>query len=296
MNPPRVRFVVQGGRSAGVLPGGIVGRMPTASLRLADPRVPEAAALVSLRGRDLHLLALRGTLEVDGQADDDIVLAEGQRIVVAGAVELAVEGVDLPARVLAVALPGQVRELCAPVYSLVLQPAADLVPAYVEGAPARAWSTAEGWAIDVGQGPERLVAGREWTVAGVPLRAVEIELAEAAASPTASGGPRLTLVVRSTTVHVQRPSRQPYALDGLAARLVTELALMGAPAPWDVVAREIWGKDYDLPWLRANWDRTLRRLRHHLREAGVREDLVRGDGRGNVELYLYPGDAVVDEA
>jgi hypothetical protein len=71
---------------------------------------------------------------------------------------------------------------------------------------------------------------------------------------------------------------------------------MGRPAPWEAVAQEVWGSDHDTYWLRANWDRTLRRLRHHLRAAGVREDLVRADGRGNIELYLHRGDTVVDEA
>ena len=197
---------------------------------------------------------------------------------------------------LALRLAWQVRELCAEVYSLVRSPEPDLVPTYVEGAAARAWSTAEGWAIDVGQGPERVAAGKVWAVDGLAIEAVEVELSEASSAPTVGAGNSLTLVVRSTSVHVHRPRRAPYALDGLAARLVTELALMRAPAPWDVVAREIWGSDRDLPWLRANWDRTLRRLRHHLREADIRPDLVRADGRGNIEVYLYPGDEIVDEA
>ncbi len=278
-----------------VSPGGVIGRMPTAALRIPDPRVPEAAALVSLRGRDMHMLALRGRLEVDGEVEDDVVLVVGQRVQLSG-VALAVVGIDLPSRVLALRFAGQVRELCAAVYSLVRSPEPDLVPTYVEGAAARAWSTAEGWAIDVGQGPERVAAGKVWAVDGLAIEAVEVELSEASSAPTVGAGNSLTLVVRSTSVHVHRPRRAPYALDGLAARLVTELALMRAPAPWDVVAREIWGSDRDLPWLRANWDRTLRRLRHHLREADIRPDLVRADGRGNIEVYLYPGDEIVDEA
>ena len=293
--PPRVHFVLPDGQAVAVPPGGLIGRMPTAALRLADARVPEAAALVSLRGRDIHLLALRGRLEVDGAAEDDVVLLAGQRVNISG-VTLVVAAVDLPPRLLALQIPGQTRELCAPVYSLVLEPAPDFVPTYVEGAPARAWSTTEGWAIDAGNGPERVAAGKSWEVAGVHVAAVEIELASASSTPTVGAASLLTLVVRSTTVHIHRPRRAPYALDGLAARVVTELALMGAPAPWDAVAHEIWGKEHDLPWLRANWDRTLRRLRHHFREADVRQDLVRADGRGNIEVYLYPGDKVVDEA
>ena len=43
------------------------------------------------------------------------------------------------------------------------------------------------------------------------------------------------------------------------------------------------------------WDRALRRLRRGLDEASVREDLVRVDGHGNIELLLLSGDGVVDE-
>lgn len=296
MPSPRVHFRLPDGTVHTVSPGGILGRMPTAALRLPDPRVSEAAALVSLRGRDLHLLALRGAVEVDGHPEDDVILAPGAQIRLSGAVELSVVGVELPERVLAIELPGQVRELCAAVYSLVEGAPPDLTPAYVPGSLARLWSDAEGWILDAGAGPERLRVDRTWTVGGVPLRVVELDLAAASSSPTVTGGARLTVVARSTTVHLHRPGRLPVAIDGLAARLVTELALIAAPAPWDVVAREIWGDDHSVLWLRANWDRTLRRLRHHLREGGVREDLVRADGRGNIELYLHPGDTVVDEA
>lgn len=282
-------------RSILVTPGGILGRMAGAALRLTDPRVSEAAALVSLRGRELHLLALRGAFSVDGLPDDDVVLETGQVVRLGDAVDLLVESVALPSRVLALAVPGQVRELCAPAYSILAEPTPDLVPAFVEPAVARAWSTAEGWVIDTGRGPERIVPGRSWQAGTVTVEARELDIETAAATPTIAGNERLTLVCRSTSVHIQRPRRQPHTLDGLPARLLTELGLMAAPAPWDVVAGELWSEK-DTNWLRCNWDRTLRRLRLRLREGGVREDLVRADGRGNIELYLYPGDQVVDEA
>ena len=46
---------------------------------------------------------------------------------------------------------------------------------------------------------------------------------------------------------------------------------------------------------RRSWDSLIRRLRIKLREAGIREELVRNDGHGNVELFLLPADLIVDE-
>ena len=60
------------------------------------------------------------------------------------------------------------------------------------------------------------------------------------------------------------------------------------------MAQSLWGKR-EGNTLRMSWDRALRRLRERLREGGVRENLIRADGKGNFELFLMPGDRVVDE-
>jgi predicted ATPase/tetratricopeptide (TPR) repeat protein len=123
----------------------------------------------------------------------------------------------------------------------------------------------------------------------IRLRVVERVLAEL---PPASV---LRIVVRYDTVHIHRPSDPaPLVLAGIYARLVSELASMGGLAPWLVVAREIWRELADEAQLRVRWDKALSRLRRVLQEAGVRPDLVRPDGRGNVELVLHSGDSVVE--
>lgn len=292
---PQVTLRVVGSEPVVVAPGGFIGRLQTAALRIPDPRVPEAAGLVSLRGRELHLLALRGELSVEGVPEDDVVLEAGLVVRVAGAVDIEVVAVDLPERVLALRFPGQVRELCASVYSLILEPQPDLVPSFVEGAPARVWSTAEGWSIDVGSGAESVRAGRSWDVAGIRIDAVEVALGEAATAPTVAGQEPLTIVARTTSVHIQRSRRPPVTVDGLPGQLLSELAMIKSAVAWEVIAGELWGRR-DPSRHRMSWDRALRRLRMQLREAGVRDDLVRADGRGNVECFLYPGDRVVDEA
>ncbi len=108
---------------------------------MPDPRVPEAAGLVSLRGRELYFLGLGNAILVDGVAEDDVLLAAGMRFSLAGVVNVEVTRVDLPARVLALRMPGEVRELCAPVHSFVPAPEFDLVPGFVGDAAGRVWST-----------------------------------------------------------------------------------------------------------------------------------------------------------
>lgn len=281
-------------------PGAIIGRMVSASCRLTDSRVSEAHALVSLRGRALRLLALRGSVLLDGEPEDELELTEGQALQLGG-VTLRVVSVTLPEDVLALRIGGQdPQELCAGVYSLVASPTPELVPREDEAALARVWSTAEGWCLQLpDRRRETLAPGRRWTLGGVEVEAVLLALDEAGRTATvgrlATG---LTLVARFTSVHLLRPGREPVVVDGQPGRVLSELAVMGAPVDWSVLAHELWPsidpkRDRDL--LRRNWDRVLRRLRLTLREHALRDDLVRADGTGNVELVLHAGDRVKDE-
>lgn len=281
-------------------PGAIIGRMVSAACRLTDSRVSEAHALVSLRGRALRLLALRGELWVDGAPDDEVELAEGQAIRL-GATTLRVITVNVPDEVLALRLDdGDPQELCAGVYALVASPEVELVPRDMEQALAQVWSTAEGWCLQTPDGRRETVApGRAWQLAGVRVSAVLVPVEQA--GPLATVGRvsvGLTVVARHTSTHLLRPGREAVVVDGQPGRVLSELATLGAPVDWTVVARELWPdldprRDRDA--LRRNWDRVTRRLRLKLREHGIREDLVRADGLGNLELVLSAGDRVRDE-
>ena len=71
---PYVIFQLPNGEVAKATPGSILGRLSSASVRIDDPRVSEAHALVSLRGSELKLLTLRGSIRVDGRRDADVHL------------------------------------------------------------------------------------------------------------------------------------------------------------------------------------------------------------------------------
>lgn len=297
MRTPAVQFLLDDGQHVSVPVGGLIGRSEAASLRIVDPRVSEVHAMVALRGRELRLLSLRGYYTVDGHPDDDVPLAVGQRLLFGGAFGCVVSDVSVPARVLALEFADQLRELCAESYSFVARPTPELVPRFLADAAAWLWATELGWSLRVAGGAATaLKPGRMWTIDGVNVSVREISLAETSGQATVGPREALRLVCRTTTVHIHRPRREPVTVDARAGQLLSELALMRVPVEWSVAARLLWPEEHDPGRLRRNFDAVLARLRARLREAGVREDLVRTDGRGNVEAFLERADEVVDEA
>lgn len=303
MSTPLVRFRTPDGDLVDVPPGGIIGRSPGAALRLDDPLVSEAHALVSLRGRKLKLLTLRGYMEVDGKRLPEIVLEPGQRILLAQGVAVEVDTVELPGHVLALTgLGATPEELSAAVYSIIVRPPPglpELVVGFQASAAAHVYSTSEGWRIRLrDRAPEAVEAGVTWEIDGVTVGARALSLESAGAKSTVFAGriyAPVRIVARYETVHLELRGQPTLVITGVPARILSELCAMGAPVPWEVVASEVWRDERDSRALRQNWDRNLRSLRAKLRQAGFREDLVRPDGKGNVELFLQPDDTVVNE-
>ena len=166
---PYVIFRLPSGEMVKATPGSILGRLSSASVRIDDPRVSEAHALVSLRGSELKLLTLRGSLRVEGRRDADVVLEAGLRIHLARGVELKVVAVELPSSMTALQLRSQGKpfgeqvELTRSVYSILPQPEPQIVSRYTQNAPAHVWNTSDGWCIRLA-GQERVqlfAAGRE---------------------------------------------------------------------------------------------------------------------------------------
>jgi len=298
---PYVRFRLPDGSTAQVSPGGLIGRATGAELKIANPEVSEAHALITLRGHQLHMLSLRRWIILDGERCSSIALKPGQRIFLAQTVMLEVEAVELPDHVLTVSCND--REICTlseSVYSLSTTSAGVVAtPEFVAAADAHLWGNAEGFTLRVGgQAPVDAVAGTEWQQGAHRLKIAARPLGDGAMSTRSLGqnDPPLTITARYDTVYIHTPGRPQAVLSGLLARIVSELVTIGKLVSWEAVAREIWGDESDRNVMRQNWDRNMRRLRAHLREAGVRADLVRPDGRGNVEIYLLPQDRVIDES
>ena len=299
MTRPIVRFQLPDGSDSDLGPGALIGRRANAALCLDHPQISEAHAMVSLRGTSLFLLALRGSLIVDGARVPHLRLELGQRIGLVPGVELLVEGLDLPDAVVALeGVAGGPVPLVNSVYSLFDGDPPRLEPGYDPKAAGWLWS-ADGVRVQlVGESPRALEPGGEVHLGGRHLRAVEMALRDSGVAPTINierRGPAMRVVARFETLHLHREDGLTFSIGGIPARVVSELVDYSVPAPWELVARSIWPEQRDLYVLRQNWDRHLKRLRQKLDEAGFRSNLVRSDGRGNVELFLMPGDEVSDE-
>lgn len=292
------RLSIAGGGSYALGPGDVIGRLASAAMPLDDGRISEAHAMVSLRGRELKLLALRGQFAADGVLCEQVVLRPGLVIEPAPGLALVVDEVRLPEAVLALEGEGLPRQILTGTVSITTRPELRLWPRYRDDAEAHVWDNGERWRVRVGDGPAReLGPGCELQVGGKRLRAVAVELGDAGGPPTRLDGlrPALHLIARYDTVHIHVEGRPAVTLDGISARIVSELAELGGPASWDVLAGEVWRGDDDRLSLRSRWDVALARLRRKLRDGRIRPDLIRASGTGQVELLLYPGDRVERE-
>ncbi len=280
--------------------GDMIGRTWGAALRLDDPQISEAHALVSLRGDVLKLLALRGRFVVDDKPLSELELAAGQRVRLAKDIVLEVLEVVVPSEVLALEGDGLARQVLGGVCSLRVAPRPEIVPGFAGDADAVFWSDGGEWTMRLrGQASgddTPLVSGDVFAIDGRRFQAVAVPL---------DSGPQtvgwdvleapLVLVVRYDTVHIHREIASSIALDGISARILSELATIALPVAWQSVANEIWPDEDDVLALRRKWDTSLARLRKKLRDSRIRQDLVRADGNGNFEIFLRATDRVDDQ-
>jgi pSer/pThr/pTyr-binding forkhead associated (FHA) protein len=301
------RIIAPDGTSWLLGPGDLIGRVHTAALVIDDARVSEAHALVSLRGGELKLLGLRGVFAVDGQPTSEVVLSDGLEIELAPGLPIVIEEVDLPDHLLALESDALPRQVLVGASSVIVSGSGSgvvvqLVGRYHDGAGAHLWSNGDVWRLRVrGEAARDLGPGDRFVVGGHEIRVVAVTIAGAGQAKThVEGGlsSPLRIVAHFDSVHIHhlgREHEQPLVLDGISARIVSELVAIGGPAPWDVLAGEVWRDEDDRLLLRRKWDVSLARLRRKLRDGRVRPDLVRAGGTGHVELMLYAGDVVDDQ-
>lgn len=274
--------------------------MWTAGLVIDDPRVSEAHAMVSLRGGELGLLALRRLFAIDGKPVSEVTLRPGLRVALAEGVELKVEAVCLPDAVLGLEGPGLPSMVLPGVCSLRLSPRTELVASHVAGAEAWIWSTGMDWKLRLNGAPDRsLRPGDSFEIRGQRFFAVSRPLSEAGQKATrVEGGVHapIRLVARYDSAHIHRPGQPVHVISGQPGRILSELATMGGLVDWMVVAQQVWPDESDEWLLRRKWDVNLGRLRQKLKEGHVRADLLRSDGLGHIELVLNGSDSVSDES
>lgn len=290
--------------------------MAQSTVRVDDPRISEAHALVSLRGTELKLLALRGRLSVDGKPRTEVTLMPGVRIVLAGFFGLTVDDVTMPDQILGITAvydPTQVVGAHG-VVAIVPESEVPLRYGYDPSAAAHVWTRADASVLrraihdsassqsasaSLAPIDTRLTPGDTFEVDGHCFVFGLVSRLAFEARPTNDRGrfeSRLRLVLQFDTVHIHGADGRSAVLDGIGARLLCELFEIGAPIGWREVARLLWPTDnLDSPSMRQRWDQLMTRVRMRLREAGIRSDLVRPTQRGLVELQLGPDDEVDDQ-
>lgn len=291
-----VTFRLPDGSTESLWAGDIVGRTWSAALRLDDPEISEAHAMVSLRGEQLWLLALRRRLLVSGRPTDGVILSPGLRVRLAPRVELEVLSVSLPDTVLGLAGPGMPPLALPGGCSLLVDPHPRLVPGVVADSVAQFWSTEGRWRVRQDGRDVDLVPGTVLQSPAGPLQVVEIALSHAGQRPTRAGEGPMRLIASFDTVQIHRADGGVVVLAGQLARVVSELVAVRQPLAWEELARPHWPHIDDRDALRRRWDGLLGRLRDRLREEGLRTDLVASTRVGLVELVLREGDLVEDRS
>ncbi len=290
-----VHFKLPNGEVHALGHGAIIGRLWSANLQLNDGRVSEAHAMVSLRGRDLRLLALRGRFGLHGKPLSDLVLREGQRIAFASGLQLEVVRVEVPDELLALEADGVARQVLSGVTALYGGSNPRMVAGWHSAAPCHIWPTGASWMRGTNNNPEVIAPGDSWQVDGVPFRAVEERNRNSQATVRDQDFTRtLRIVNRFDTIHLLRQNEPVVVITGRGARLISELACTGCAMSWEDLAALLWDESRR-EVVRRRWDMLLLRLRQKLRQHGIRPDLVRADGSGLVELVLGPGDELIDE-
>lgn len=291
-------------------PESIIGRMANAQLRVDDPRISEAHALVSLRGTELRLLALRGRMSVNGKPVTDVRLTVGLRIVLAGCYPLEVCAVRLPEEVLAVIDPTSDEPFPAiGVVAFFPDSTNPVRHGFDPVAAAHLWASGERATLRFNDPSSledpapphdlELVSGDSFSVAGITYALSTVDIRSLGIDATVDTGHRegaLTLQLLYDTARVTGAHGRTCTLDGMRARTIAELHAIGQPVAWQELVRILWGEapGANDAQARQRWDQLLSRIRNKLREAGIRSDLVRSVRPNLVELFLGPDDLVVD--
>lgn len=302
-----VRLASEAGAKPVVLgPGALIGRHGLCALRVDDPRLSEVHAVLRQRGRRMHLAAIGGVLRVGGAPIRDLQLRPGLRVQLLPGVILEVLTVARPAEVLALQvgdLPPQ--ELVDGCYSVLRSPVVDLVPGQLAGALAQVIDSGDSWRVLLpgGEAPV-LRPGKTFQVRRVPIHALTLPTRSNRAWASVPGQWRadplaLRFEAQSEVVHIERATRHDLALTGRSAELLRALHGAGGTLTPAALAQALWPAEEARfvvapQAVRRRLARAVEELRTVLRSHGVRDDLVRDDGVGNVELYLLAQDGLRD--
>ncbi len=275
-------------------PGEFIGRSDQATLCVDDPRVSEAHAMVSLRGRALKLLALRGRFRVDGRVRAEVTLRDGLSVELADGLTLRCELVSLPLTLPGVSLDGLPVALHGTM-TLRSGHSPRLEPGFDPDGDVTFWAVGDQWRARVrGQDARPVEIGDEITLGdGRVVAIVPIALEHLAHTRTRpSLRTPISLTSLGSSVRIEREGDAPSLVSGIPGKICAALVDGGLVMSWRDVTERVWPDDASLDRaLRRRFDAGVARLRAHLeRFAPDGEDLLALDGAGMIRLNLHDSD------
>jgi pSer/pThr/pTyr-binding forkhead associated (FHA) protein len=276
--------------------GDMVGRSLTAAICLDDPRVSEAHAMLSLRGRSLWLLALRGRLRVNTRFCAEVELDVGTEVELAPGLTLRCVGLELPREVLGVSAPGLGTVVLFSTTSLVAGPPPALRPGAESDADVIFWTLGSAWRYQLRhQPPKPLQPGMQLQAGGLTVHALLVPIEEAARTRTIPAlRPGFRFEVHPHAVHIFTAVGAPADVTGVPGRLLGAMLRADGPIEWRDLCECVWPGDKSRESsLRNRLDVGLARLRERLREAGVSDVGLGLDGAGAAHVRLTPLDTVI---
>lgn len=296
---PSVRLLLPSGVVREMPLGATIGRSPHNAIRLDDPAISEAHALLSWRSGELRLVALRRRFSLRGQIVEEARLFEGDEIELAPGVVLEVLEVTLPHEVLVLEGPGLPSQLLPDVAALVLGPPPSLSTRIAHDAAAILWQSpdapppgvkvrrSDGSETHVGADGCILIGDLRFTLRAVPTGAV----ADAATGRPSDREPLSVELCGEDCVRIADVARG-IEFQGVQGRLLHILASARASCDWPTLAGRVWSDRADWDALRSRLDTTVSRIRRRLREVGFQPALLRTDGSGGFVLALESRDSV----
>lgn len=279
--------------------GGIIGRAATMHMRINHPAISEAHALLSLRGGNFYLLALRGGLAASGQSVTELKLAVDCEVQLTSDITVKVVELNLPDYALGIeVVNGHIIPLMAEVSSLMPGSSLVLMPGWNQDAMGWIFSSGAGWTlmergrvgVDLQAGQHHMVGGLWFSVVSLPASGMQVSTTEHQGRVF----PAMAILFNETEVRIDVPGRPPVDINGVLGRILAELARFGKRVPWTAVFEAAFEEPPwpDIALARKRWDSSVFRIRARLRDERLRVDLLYVDGQGNVELRLYPGDTL----
>jgi hypothetical protein len=273
-------------------PGDFIGRSPLATLCVDDPRASEAHAMLSLRGRELMLLSLRGRFRVDGKVVPELALRPEVSIEIVPGYVLDCLDVVLPSVVLAVEVPGLPPFVLGGTTSLWVDPAR-ISRGFDASADAVFWALGSEWRVTASGNVREVEAGIPLEIAGVTVQCIAMNLGRAA-FPRTQKEPRgpTTWIACGHGVRLSSANGPDVVIGGIPGRLLDTLLRIAPTMHWRNVADHVWPADASIDHsLRKRFDVALGRLRDKL-APHVGDDVVTLDGSGMVVFNLPTADDI----